>query len=99
MILMDQSWIDELKSVPFKSSKYLIRSNIYIEAHGRTIFLLKAKAKVTKSDRKRTMHTMATPKLPHEASGFFQNKVKEGMAKTKKDTTEKMEGVIENPNK
>ena len=63
------------------------------------IFLLKSKAKVTKTDRKRTMHTMATPKLPHETSGFFQNKVKESMARTKKDTTEKMEGVIENPNK
>ena len=96
---MDQSWIDELKSVPFKSSKYLIWSNTYIGAHGRTIHLLKAKAKVTKTDRKRTMYTMATPKLPHETSGFFQNKVKESMAKTKKDTTEKMKGVIENPNK
>ena len=96
---MDQSWIDELKSVPFKSSKYLIWSNTYIEAHGRTIFLLKAKAKVTKSDRKRTMHTMATPKLPHDTSGFFQNKVKESMARTKKDTTEKMEGVIKNTDK
>ena len=96
---MDQSWVDELKSVPFKSSKYLIWSNTYIGAHGRTIHLLKAKAKTTKFGRKMTMHTMATPKLPHEASGLFQKKVKESMAKTKKDTTEKMEGVIENPNK
>ena len=47
-ILMNEDWIKELKSVPFKSSKLLPGVNMYIGAHGRTIFLLKAKAKSSK---------------------------------------------------
>ncbi len=45
---MNEDWIKELKSVPFKSSKLFPGVNMYIGAHGRTIFLLKAKAKSNK---------------------------------------------------
>ena len=90
---MDEEWIKELKSVPFKSSKLFPGVNMYIGAHGRTIFLLKAKAKSNKPRAQKKMYEMVKPKLPHEHEEFINAQMKAAMQKKAEETATKMEGI------
>lgn len=66
---------------------------IRVGSHGRTIFLLKAKAKESKLNRKKTIHKMLKPKLPHEPALVFGDKGSKEHKQAEMNVSKQMEGL------